>query len=416
MNIFTDPEAERAMLGCLLHSPDVLDDLNLLAEHFVSPNCRHVFHVIQRLHREGEQPTIYSVQAALNSTGDEPSDLVGIELVPGGVAPLYEDRLNRCLIMRRTADLVQNVQLSLPGCHTLEETRALAVDLAGKAAVLMPESNGEELLETVVRSLEAKLAAMGRGELRSGYQTQLATWNKVFGGIADGQMFVVAGRPGTGKTALMEQIVADYITAGVDALVFEKDMAPEKMVARLVCREAKIPFWRFFRGKLNESDRRLMNEWLTTILDTRKLHLYSPSGLTVERMLAITRREMRQHGVKVAFLDHITALQVMGDYREGLTRASLAIRNFVTETGLPFVILAHLNRDADKGRPSASHIKEFDQLFGDSDAVLLLWDKEKRDADIRPIEWLVDKNRDGATTEDTVLFDGPLMKFTNDPP
>jgi replicative DNA helicase len=134
-------------------------------------------------------------------------------------------------------------------------------------------------------------------------------------------------------------------------------------------------------------------------------------------MSAIVRRDHRTKGTRAVFLDHIQVLSVGKDIREGLTRASIAIRQTVTETNIPHVVLAHINREGSKGRPTAENIKEFDQLHGDCDGMAILWtdaDKTKIEpGEMLPMKVFFAKNRNGPTGEDSLLFDGSLMAFRN---
>ena len=108
-------------------------------------------------------------------------------------------------------------------------------------------------------------------------------------------------------------------------------------------------------------------------------------------------------------------LRVGKELREGLTQASLAIRSCATETRVPHVVLAHINRNGSKGRPAPEDIKEFDQLFGDCDGMGILWTDVEREklkpGDHLAMKLYVPKNRCGPLCEEPLMFDGALMKF-----
>lgn len=273
----------------------------------------------------------------------------------------------------------------------------------------------ENVLEASVGQAYERLGRMDRGEKPKIRMTPIEAWNKLFGGIGDGRFYGIASRPGLGKTAMMEQMITRYLSQNEAVAVFEKDMSPQMLVERIACREANVPYWRYDREILNERERKDVRIMLSA-LDPSKLLLFNPAGLTAEKMCSIVRREIRAKGVRAVFLDHIQVLRFPGrDLREGLTQSSLTIRQNVTETGVSHIVLAHINRDGAKGRPQPENIKEFDQFFGDVDALALLWSEveaAENTGEERAMKLYAAKNRGGAVVEENLKFNGPLLKFT----
>jgi replicative DNA helicase len=214
---------------------------------------------------------------------------------------------------------------------------------------------------------------------------------------------------------MMEEMVGDLVANDIPVVVFEKDMSPRKFIERIACRTARVAYWKLFRGILKKDEITLLNDVLESLRDV-PLFLYNPVGLTADKLCSIMRREKRIHGVKAGFLDHIQALKVGDEMRIGLTQASLELRRCITETDIPFVAIAHLNRHGGQdSRPSANDIKEFDQLFGDVDAMAMLWSEQKPEdvppGEMQEVKFYTPKNRDGAVSEQSLLFDGQYLRF-----
>jgi replicative DNA helicase len=185
---------------------------------------------------------------------------------------------------------------------------------------------------------------------------------------------------------------------------------------------ANVPHFMLRTGVINAAQSRQVALALD-MLEKSPMHLYNPQDFTAERMCAITRKLVRQHGIKAVFLDHVQVLKVGKELREGLTRASICIRDCCSSTGVPHVILAHVNRDAagksgaKAMRPRPEDIKEFDQLYGDCDAMAMLWTEQKPE-DIDPgapleVNLYAAKNRSGPLTEEHLNFNRPLMHFSD---
>ena len=409
-----DELAERSMIGAAIHSPELIDSLGLTEDHFFHHVTRTVFVAVSTIHASGKRPDAHSV---IGNLGGSTIDKLGghhellslCEYVHKSAALQLFPTLEMMLLRRRTVEVMQWAKAAIRG----DDQRAFVVELQRKVANIDQASTSEDIMGKTCDEIDVQLDRMERGERTGGFQTSIETWNAAFGGISEGQMYAIASRPGCGKTALLEQIASDFVREDKHVLIFEKDMSPEKLVKRIACRECGVPFWKLPREMLRADEITRLRKMVALLKSCGLIHLYNPVGLTAEQLCAIVRREKRAHNIQCSFLDHVTALNVGKDYREGLTRASLTMRNHVTESGVPLVVLAHLNREAGSNKPTASHIKEFDQLFGDVDAMLLLWDNSNSHEDIRPIQFIVEKNRDCGKTETAVNFNGPLLKFIN---
>lgn len=409
-------KSEEGMVSSICTFPDLMEDHPLRPEHFLTVHCRSLFSAVADLRAKGRGVDMFSVQAEL---GPEMCREIGEHRIPDFFAyptrqmasTFYETLLEKSALRKAhlAGDWMRRESME---CKDVEGFLEQATKRVQEITV---ETSGENVLEESVAQAMERLDRMERGEKTRMVQTPITAWNKAFGGIGDGRFYAIASRPGLGKTAIMEQMITQYLNLDWTVVVFEKDMSPQMLVERIACREASVPFWRYDREVLDERERRKVRLMLNA-LDPARLLLFNPSGLTAEKMCAIARREIRKSKARAVFLDHIQVLRFPGrDLREGLTQSSITIRQNVTDTGVPHIVLAHINRDGAKGRPEPENIKEFDQLFGDVDALGLLWspvDAAEATGEERPMKLYAAKNRGGAVHEEDVKFNGPLLKFT----
>lgn len=413
-------DTERAFIGCIVQSQgSVLDEHRATLEHFFRFPSQTVFEVVDYLYTNGKPINGFSVRQRLSK--EQVDGIGGHEVLAEmcgypstAMAGYLFGILNQKLSLRRTQEVISWAQEEI---KSPEDPDAFCLEFTQRASTLSSDSDGENVVSKCADSIEARLDRIDRGEVEKGYKTPLDVWDNAFGGILAGQMYALAGRPGTGKTAMMEMLIDNLMHQGCPVTVFEKDMSPEKLLARIACRAVNFPFWRYARGQVDRQSSARIREVLRGIKKI-PFYLYNPTNLTADKLCSIARRDIRTRGVGAIFLDHMQALRVgKSDLREGLTQASLTLRANVTETNVPHIILAHLNRNGSKGRPSPEDIKEFDQLYGDCDGMALLWSEKSR-AELEPGEMLevnfyVAKNRDGEVTDDSVLFDGEHLTFRN---
>lgn len=406
--------SERAFVGCVVSSGGAsLDACDAREEHFFEPMARKVFGLAKGLYGAGKPVNMRTVMRTFS--GEPPEILQQVSDVcfypVPAQAPHFFEIINDKLTLR-------NAYTALQWANEEIQQATVAKDFCGELQARLESfdttAQSENVMAAVCEAITEKLNRMERGESVKGIRTRISPWDENFGGIMPGQLYAVAGRPGTGKTALLEMMIQQCLELEHPVTVFEKDMSPQKLVERMACRSVGVQHWRYAKGILFPAEIRNVRSGIE-FFKAFPLFLYNPNGLTAERMCQIARRDIRLHGVKAVFLDHIQALRVGKDLREGLTQASLTIRANVTETNTPHIVLAHINRNGAKGRPTPEDIKEFDQLYGDCDGMMILWNEQSRaemaSDEMMTTKFYTAKNREGGPTEDEMLFDGPTMTF-----
>ena len=406
------------MIGAILFGrAEPLDAFPELGpDHFHDFRCRRIFLAAAELHGAGEPVDSTTVLHLITASGalESLGGAAGVLDFPVVVsqAGYFFGRLCAQLTLRRALETATWARSVVQQHDT--DARAFAAEYAQRVAGLDAGGDSSHILPAMIEQVMAELDRMDRGEVLPSLRTPLDAWNRTFGGLIAGGYYALGGRPGTGKTALMEQMVEQFCANNEPVLVFEKDMNPRKFVERLACRAADVPYWRYVRRLLNRAQRDQIRYFLNGYAKS-PLRLHNPVGLTAEKLCAIARREIKQFGVKAVFLDHIQALRVGNELREGLTQASLMIRTHVTETDVPHVVLFHVNREGAQGRPRPEHVKEFDQLLGDVDGMAMLWSEVDpttlKHGEPLPMKLFAAKNRDGGVSEEDMLFDGELLRF-----
>jgi replicative DNA helicase len=416
MNPLSSHIDEKCFIGCVVESHGaVLDAFPIEVEAFQEPAFRAIMAAVIDMRKKGEKVCADSVLSRFGGQamlGHE--NILDTCFYPSkSMAGQFHATLCNFLALRRARAMGERIVQELEKTTDAQE---FCQQLAIEAASLLPATTCDNELEGACDRLTKRLEAMERGEKVQGFPCPLIVWNKAFGGICDGHLYALAARPGLGKTALMEQMVSDYISSNIPVAVFEKDMSPHMLIERMACRASKVSHWNLCNGFVSPKEVALVKTMVGALRET-PLCLYNPTNLTPERMSAIVRRDYRVKGIKAVFLDHIQVLDVGRDKREGLTHASITIRQTTTETGIPHIILAHINRNGAKGRPTPEDIKEFDQLYGDCDGMAILWtdaDKTKLEpGQPLPMKSYFAKNRNGPTGEEDILFDGRMMTFRN---
>lgn len=407
-----------ALSGFLLGIEEFSDHQDALSkELFFNNSNKIIFSTIETMSKLGEKVDLITVTSRLKSLNllDQVGGTPYISKIasticnhsPSEYGSILKEKFN----LRKLIEMSDSINNR---AYQEDNSLELIKDIQKKSFDLQIEEKSQNLLESSTDGVLNVIDMKIRGEKIQGLQTEIEPWDRVLGGL-NPRFYVLAARAGKGKTAMMEQIVTSLLTRGHPTLVFEKDMSPDLFILRMSCRASGVSFTKFDTGYCSKEE---CEEIKKAVLFFKKspLKLYSPAGFTVSNFTSIIKKEKRLNGIKAVFLDHILNLDVGQDYRTGLTLASTRIRDSVEENKIPHVILAQLNRGAHNcERPTPAHIKEFDALYADCDAMMMLWsEKEAQDlqaGELHPIKFTVNKNRYGTEFEETLGFDRPLMKF-----
>jgi replicative DNA helicase len=261
-----------------------------------------------------------------------------------------------------------------------------------------------------------------------GIRIPIRVLDATFDGLRKAKLYVWAGRPGEGKTALMFQCAESAAKQGYTTLVISKEMEGRDLIHRALCGQADVSSYNFRKGKLSPGERQRITKELEEMISLGgKLLIYDKSHCTTQK-IRFMLRQLAASGnpVRALFVDYVQIIDTVGDARGGDNPVARISKDFVKikkEFDIPVVLLSQLNREGDAaGRavlkedeePQMRHIAESDQLVRDADGILLLWQgkKERQRHEANPHElvavtnWKIAKNRDGMKNRGGINADG----------
>lgn len=256
-------EAERALIGALLLDPDAIDRVSDLAEaDFYLDECRRIFGAVRRVAAAGKAVDIVTVDDEMKDAGD--SDAVGgistlADLANDCISPsaarfhaeIIRDRGVQRKIMAAAGD-VQDAVLRR-GMTTAEKLDFAQSAFASLSDGARTKAEPEALLEVLNRHCE--LLDRRVDGIDAGTSTGFHDLDKrLSGGMREGQMILIAARPGMGKTALALQIAAHVASTGTPALFCSQEMAHADLADRLLALHARIPVEKIITASLDEDD------------------------------------------------------------------------------------------------------------------------------------------------------------------
>lgn len=418
----TDVQAEHGMLRDILLEPSILDEMHLIPDMFVEREHRMICASVLDLHRSGRHVSPHAVGI---DTGAPDLQKLSEKLVSRGPqrepARMFHDRLVDMLVRRRQAAFGNAAyqaahDMSTPALENLPkmESEMMAVRPDQTSQI----SEGWHTAEAV-GNIEWRWE--NRGEVR-GLRFGFPICEDHLDGLHPGRVYIVAARPGIGKTAYGLCMLAALCAAGRRVGVFSLEMDRAELNERLIQIVSGVPS--IPQGTLAPAQLASLADavssirsWRYWLADDRRMDMND-----IEHKMRI----MKRNGIEVCFVDYVQKIARMREHKsmqESVAHSSAKLHSLAGELGISMVILAQLRRldnyyDSAKNRtverrPNISDLKESGALEQDANAIGILFRDKKETPEHAEIDW--QKNRGGVERAVDLVFEPSLTRFTEDP-
>lgn len=418
-------EAEQAVIGAILIDPRCLEEAARLVrpQDFGMELNRELYQVILSMDRSGRRiDPVTVIEAALQS-GVQVSNAYVLDLMD--ITPTAANvgeyaKIVREEALRRGAAALSAYITDELGNHT--PTPDLLLEAARRLEELQKDGVNEELLDPDSAMLaffrHRDLVDQGGGAfVPTGYQDL----DKILGGgMLNSGMYILAARPGIGKTTLAINIADRLAKLGKPVLFVSLEMDPEQIEAKRLARETGIPSDRLLMGALEDEEAEAMVH-AADIIRELPVHFNQRDTVTVPQ---VERMARRVKGLALIVIDYIG--KVCPDIRgrsnrvEYMTEISGDIKNLARRFRVPVLALCQLNRaGADRKNPTPilSDLRDTGAIEQDADGVIFLhradyYQPQAGGGLTSDLQVIVAKNRHGSVGECALAFDLAGSKLT----
>lgn len=235
-------------------------------------------------------------------------------------------------------------------------------------------------------------------------------------GVHRGEVWVIAGKSGGGKTTLALQIARSFAEDTTHSILFlSLEMKGWELVTRMFCEMMDIEFRHFFSGSMPvgyKEKEKVFREYIKTI--DFEIFEFGFSFAEVEKIM---QQAYATKKPDVIFIDFIQLIewQKFGDERTALMEYIRKLKELAKSLNIGVVVVSQLRRlptGADYNRaPDIIDLKGSGSLEQTADKVILVY--SGKDAQTKDKVYYINlaKNRQGITLEKQVIFDGPHYKF-----
>ncbi len=255
-----------------------------------------------------------------------------------------------------------------------------------------------------------------------GVPSGLLDLDDITSGFQEGDLIIVAGRPGMGKTALALSILRNAsLEGGVGVGMFSLEMANHQLAMRLLCAEARVDSHFVRTGNLPKTHWKNLSIAVGSLAEA-PIYLDDTPALTVLELRAKARRLKAEHNIGMIVVDYLqlmTGPKGVESRQQEISVISRSLKALAKELSIPVVALSQLSRAveqrADK-QPQLSDLRESGAIEQDADVVIFLfrpWVYSQEDEDEGKAKIIIAKQRNGPTGVVEASFISKYARFEN---
>lgn len=431
-----DEEAEMSVLGAALLDKDVVGDLvsTLDPQDFHRLAHEYIFTAIRNLYQNGTAIDLVTVKNELERLGY--LDKVGgydtlvslSEATPvTSNAPYYAGIVKEKSVLRAVARVCAEISEALmqPGRtaeQVLELAQARMFEIHAKKSSKTALSMRDILEETFKQILDFR-KLRDQKERLLGLPTGLIEVDNALCGLQPAYLYVVAGRPGMGKSSFSFRVAENVaVRENKPVLYFSLEMSSQQVCQAMLCSMCKVNSHMLRRGMLKEEEYKSLAIGAGKLSDA-PLWIDDSPDLSILDLRSRARRMKQKHNIELIVVDYLQKVRAPGaESRQiEISMVSSQLKNVAKELNIPVIAVAQLNRSpearTDK-KPQLSDLRESGAIEQDADVVMLLYREEyynPNDPEVRnKCQLTIAKNRTGPAGMDIDLaFIKEWTRFEN---
>lgn len=238
--------------------------------------------------------------------------------------------------------------------------------------------------------------------------------NKAIGSIQGGDMIVLAGSTGCGKTCFMLNLAIEIAKQGKTVDIFSLEMPKNQLVQRIACNETGVDAKKFRSFSLTSADIKKLQDYLNNDFKKLKINVYPKQKVSIAEIERIEKKSKSD----IIFIDYLGLIE--GDKRLGrydrFSEISRTIKLMAMTVNKPVIALHQLNREfmqRENKEPQLSDLRESGQIEQDSDMVWFVYRPGMFDEKVSKLtmRFILAKNRHGDQSKIDLLMNGDNQKI-----
>jgi replicative DNA helicase len=378
---------------------------------FKDPLCKKVIEVITKLYYGNEE--IDYITLVPHFTNKELIDVITLQQNASGITNVkpHLKKLEHTYIKEQLVESILAIDIN-------KELEALIEDIQGalNSTTFSTQQEPESIVKVTNKVVDQIVANAEKGGQLVGKQTGWKFLDKYLGGYNEGDLIVMAGRPGMGKTAIALTLTKEFAERGGKALFISLEMSSEQLAKRYVSLIGQLENWKMRNGVLTTQE----IEKIIHVANHQEVEFFIDDARVgdLEKIKSKARLHKARKGLDLLVIDYLQLMKGTKQSREQeVAEISRGLKLLAKELKCTIIVLAQLSRKpedrADK-RPLLSDLRESGAIEQDADVVMFpfrpaYYEEEK--PQIEDAELIISKNRNGECATIPTTYEGQYTMY-----
>ena len=440
-----DLDMERAILSSILQNNDTLGEIfdTIKAKDFYLKGHSQIYEAMVEC-LNSDDPV--AVPFLKNKLGDKYDEALMIDIIGTNslidikryASELKEKSIKRSLvkIAHDIPSKVNEDKASRDMVDELSQEFYSLIEGGGTGTI----KEGKDIILKVVEHIKTQIE-LGEQDI-VGLNTGFKKLNEMIKGFKNGDLIIVAARPGMGKTTLCLNFMSQVLKSGSGVVFFSLEMPAEQIMMRILSSKTSIPLQDIMTGKIDDEAMARLSDACGEFSEY-KLFVHDSGYVNIHQVRTQMRKLKAMHPeISLCVIDYIGLMMSTNNFADRhiqIAEISRGLKLLARELDMPIIALSQLNRSLESRankRPMLSDLRESGAIEQDADIILFVYrdefylEQEEKEKEKRAsaegkeyksthvfnklqekAEIIVGKNRNGETGSVDVLFQKQHSRF-----
>jgi replicative DNA helicase len=447
-NIEFDVEIEKTVLGTFLIYEESFNQVAEFfndSQYFYDTSNKIIFECFLAMHEKCKPIDVITLIEELRA--NDSLKIIDSQQTPlGSNAAFYISKLtnsisspalieSHCRVLMQKWIMRRLISFSIDTCYDLVQGLDIfsvieklknRIELIDDKIQVKPEEHIKDIHKQVIKHLEN---GMAEPDKPIGIPTQFQDLDRILNNLQPAKLYVVAARPGMGKTAFTLALAKNIAFQNKAVGFFSLEMNAIELGLRFNSQLNQIELSKIASAKINMQEFEAIHA-KTRLIENMNIYIDDTPALSILELRAKARRMVKAKGVECIIIDYMQLMRGSstkgGNREQEISEISRNLKALSKELNIPVIALSQLSRDVEKRggepRPKLSDLRESGSIEQDADTVMFLYRPEyynistDNDGNMLPdglTETIVAKNRSGSLDTAKMIFTGKYVDFTD---
>jgi len=417
---------EKAVLASILMDGSLIHrvrSLGLIDAHFGSIPNKRIWQAMNSLTKDGQAIDMLTLVARLGQLrtfdvagGHAYLSQLDLDLPDPSLIADYVAGVVSSAVGRKVHDVGKEIS-GIP----IGGTEEMLTKMQIKTREAIDLANSQLRVTTAEAAIDNLVIALEDG-LEQGMSTGFHGLDLSLGGVRPGNLIVLAGRPGMGKTSLAVNMAHHQVrNLGRRAGFFSLEMSAQELMVRMLAAETGIPITKIRVSALGAEDWDAIVKARARIAEY-PLFIEDSGGITIEELASKSAEMVMSSEVDILYVDYLQLMaseRGSGNRTEAVSEISRQMKKTAKDLGVPIIAVSQLSRETEKRtnkRPILSDLRESGSIEQDADAVIFVFRHgyyKVVDTTNGLTDLIIAKNRSGPTGQTCVQWYPTTNEFRN---